>query len=92
MDSQSFLSIPTVLLLLVNLGRFAAAQQPLAFDDPQPQRYEISARASQIDSRAKEHPEIDFVFTNSPLLKQHNPDPNHTRTIDLDFSGLRAKP
>jgi hypothetical protein len=40
------------------------SQEPLlTFSDPQPQRYELSARASQIDPRAKEHPEIDFVFT-----------------------------
>src|SRR5262249_52023398 len=32
------------------------------FNDPQPQRYELTARASEIDPRAKEHPEIDFVF------------------------------
>ena len=39
-----------------------AADPPLAFDDPKPQRYELTARASQIDSRARPHPEIDFVF------------------------------
>jgi len=40
-----------------------AADPPLAFSDPSPQRYDLTARASQIDPRAKEHPEIDFVFT-----------------------------
>lgn len=39
-----------------------AADSPLTFKDPQPQRYELTARASEIDSRAKPHPEIDFVF------------------------------
>jgi hypothetical protein len=39
-----------------------AAEPAPAFNDPQPQRYELSARASQLDPRAKEHPEIDFVF------------------------------
>lgn len=34
-----------------------------SYRDRKPQRYELSARASEIDSRAKEHPEIDFVFT-----------------------------
>src|SRR6476620_8117869 len=39
------------------------SQEPLlTFSDPQ-QRYELSARASQIDPRAKEHSEIDFMFT-----------------------------
>jgi len=31
-----------------------------------------------------------YVDAYSPLLKQHNPDPKHTHTIDLDFSQLRA--
>ncbi|MEX2580824.1 MAG: hypothetical protein WD342_17325 [Verrucomicrobiales bacterium] len=35
---------------------------PLAFDDPDPQRYQLDARASELDPRAREHPEIDFVF------------------------------
>ncbi|MBI5396443.1 MAG: hypothetical protein HZA91_14205 [Verrucomicrobia bacterium] len=39
-----------------------AADAPPAFNDPKPQRYELTARASQIDPRAKPHPEIDFVF------------------------------
>jgi hypothetical protein len=39
-----------------------AADAPLLFNDPKPQRYELSARASEIDPRARSHPEIDFVF------------------------------
>jgi hypothetical protein len=31
--------------------------------DPAGQRYEFAVRASEIDRRAKEHPEIEFVFT-----------------------------
>ena len=31
-----------------------------------------------------------YVDAYSPLLKQHNSDPKHTHTIDLDFSTLRA--
>lgn len=30
-----------------------------------------------------------YVAAYSPLLKEHNPDPKHTHTIDLDFSKLR---
>jgi hypothetical protein len=30
--------------------------------DPNPQRYDLSKRASEIDSRTQEHPEIEFVF------------------------------
>ena len=33
-----------------------------AFDDPAPQRYQLQVRASEIDPRAKEYPEISFVF------------------------------
>ncbi len=30
--------------------------------DPNPQRYDLSKRASEIDSRTREHPEIEFTF------------------------------
>lgn len=32
-----------------------------------------------------------YVEAYSPLLKQHNPDPKHTHTIDLDFAKLRVE-
>ena len=51
----------TIALAVVLIAGFAAAD-PLEFSDPQPQRYEFTARASEIDSRARSHPEIDFVF------------------------------
>lgn len=35
----------------------------MVYRDPNPGRYELSARASVIDPRAQEHPEIDFVFS-----------------------------
>jgi len=41
---------------------FACAGDDLKFSGSSPKRYELSARASEIDSRAKEHPEINFVF------------------------------
>lgn len=50
------------LLLLPFLALTAHAAAP-AFNDPNPQRYDLTKRASEIDPRAKEHPEIDFVFT-----------------------------
>jgi len=40
-----------------------AADAPLVFKDPAPKRYDFTARASQLDPRAKEHPELNFVFT-----------------------------
>ena len=51
-----------VLVWLVAVRFAGGADAPLTFNDPKPQRYELTARASQLDSRAKPHPEIDFVF------------------------------
>jgi hypothetical protein len=53
--------VATVAVLAGPLVAFAA-DQPLKFTDPSPKRYELTARASEIDPRAKPHPEIDFVF------------------------------
>jgi hypothetical protein len=39
-----------------------AADAPLTFSDPSPHRYEFTARASEIDPRARPHPEIGFIF------------------------------
>lgn len=44
------------------LAAAGEAAPPLKYKDPQPKRYELKARASEIDSHAKEHPEIGFVF------------------------------
>lgn len=35
---------------------------PPAYDDPSPKRYDLTRRASQIDPRAREHSESDFLF------------------------------
>lgn len=43
---------------------FAAEGPGLQFSDASPKRYELSARASELDPEAKEHPEINFVFQN----------------------------
>lgn len=48
-------------LLLASL--FASLSVSLSYAaDPSPQRYELAKRASEIDPRAAEHPEIGFVF------------------------------
>jgi hypothetical protein len=47
--------------VVVAMTAFASAQQSI-YRDPSPQHYKFQARASEIDSRAKAHPEIDFVF------------------------------
>ena len=51
-------------LLMVSIGTAAGAAAP-AYNDPKPQRYDLSRRASEIDPRAKEHPEIKFVFADA---------------------------
>jgi hypothetical protein len=40
----------------------ATAQSKLSFQDPKPQHYSLTARASKIDPRVKAHPEIDFLI------------------------------
>ena len=40
----------------------ADAQSVAAFNDPSPKRYELRARASEIDPRVRPHPEIGFVL------------------------------
>ena len=52
---RSIVAVLALCLALASANRSRAAE-------PQPQRYELTARASEIDSRAKPHPEIDFVF------------------------------
>lgn len=47
-------------LLLLPLSTLSAAD--LTFNDAAPKRYDLTARASEIDPRAQPHPEIDFVF------------------------------
>jgi hypothetical protein len=52
--------LPLAVLLLAPLPFVTAAP---AAKDTAAHRFDLSARASVIDPRAKEHPEIDFVFT-----------------------------
>jgi len=50
------------LVPLLLCAELYAADPALKYQDPKPQRYELTARASQIDHRAKPHPEIEFVL------------------------------
>lgn len=52
-----------LLSLLATAAILPASFAATPYNDPNPQRYELTARASEIDANAKEHPEIDFVFT-----------------------------
>ena len=56
------IAVVVIVMLSRSLCRLSAADAPPKFNDPKPQRYELTARASQIDKRTKPHPEIDFVF------------------------------
>jgi hypothetical protein len=49
-------------LMLAPLTALGADDSLLKFDDPSPRRYDLTARASQVDSRTRPHPEIEFVF------------------------------
>jgi hypothetical protein len=50
-------------LILATLATVTdGAETELKFKDKTPQKYELKARASQIDPRTKPHPEIEFVF------------------------------
>ena len=51
--------------LFAMVSSWAAEPGGPAYADPQPQRYHLTKRASEVDSRAREHPEIDFVFKDS---------------------------
>jgi hypothetical protein len=53
------LTLPILSCVLITA--LQAADAP-PYKDPNPQRYHITARASEIDKRAKPHPEINFVF------------------------------
>jgi len=42
------------------------AQSVPSFNDPQPQQYRLTARASELDPRCQSHPEIGFVLESKP--------------------------
>src|SRR5829696_5462454 len=51
-----------VLALFVTATVARAADAPFTYADPNPQRYNVTARASEIDPRVKPHPEIEFLL------------------------------
>jgi hypothetical protein len=67
----------TLLTLALLSAPLTAADPPVVYRDASPQRYDLAARASEIDPRAKEHPEIDFVFT-----KQGKPSDTERAAVD----------
>ena len=59
MKSPALVTLVT-LLSLCSVAPLSA--KTLKFRDRDPKRYELSARASEIDPRARSHPEIEFTF------------------------------
>lgn len=57
--SASLYSLAAVLALASTMP---AAEAPLKFRDPKPQRYQLTARASELDPRVQAHPDIDFLI------------------------------
>ena len=55
-------TVPLLSVLLFTPLAIIAADAPLTFKDPNPQRYELTARASELDPRVQAHPEIDFLI------------------------------
>ena len=51
-----------ILIIATTQAAVQAADGPLVYHDPAPQRYQFTARASELDPEAKPHPEIGFVF------------------------------
>ena len=45
-------------LLVLSFGALESGVAAPAYDDPKPQLYDLTARASEIDPNAREHPEI----------------------------------
>lgn len=60
--NRTLRNFSVVLVLSLATLATSAADPRLTFADRAPQRYELTARASLIDSRTRPHPEIDFVF------------------------------
>lgn len=62
------------------------------------QLFKLHTHASEIDSRTKEHPEIDFVFTKNGMMERayqfvlwldnNNPEGNWKQFLNTDGSGL----
>ena len=48
--------------LVVAPTALPAADAPFVYADPKPQRYNLTARASEIDPRVKSHPDIEFAL------------------------------
>ena len=55
--------IISLFILVICFSRGAETEVIPTYKDPSPQRHHLTKRASEIDPRARENPEIDFRFT-----------------------------
>ncbi len=63
MKLSQALIIACVLVSFSSCCSVVSAQQPsLKFNDPKPQHYKLTARASELDSRVKAHLDINFLI------------------------------
>ncbi|VTS02626.1 BPSS1187 family protein [Tuwongella immobilis] len=63
MRSARRLPLLAAMVWMTILGSLSAqTDKPTPYNDPKPKRYDLTKRASEIDPRAKEHPEIGFLF------------------------------
>ena len=62
--ARFFLLLPVFAMAVLTVSSVEAAEsaRPLIFKDAQPKMHRLSARASQLDSRAREYPKIGFIF------------------------------
>jgi len=62
---RRFLFLATLTLTFAQISLpLHAADRPLKFRDRDAKRYTLQARASVVDPRTKEHPELNFTFSN----------------------------
>ena len=73
------------ILALLSVALFAVHADAAApkFNDPKPQAYHLTVRASEVDPAAKAYPEIEF-----PLESKGKP--ADTQTADVDTRVARA--
>ncbi|MGY8653982.1 MAG: BPSS1187 family protein [Verrucomicrobiia bacterium] len=62
--ARFFLLLPVFAMAVLTVSSVEAAESapPLIFKDAQPKMHRLSARASQLNSRAREYPKIGFIF------------------------------
>jgi hypothetical protein len=63
MNKLFYFAIAILLKGLLSMVTTTKALEPYSSVDTLSRRYDLSIRASQIDTQAREHPEIDFTFT-----------------------------